>query len=62
MKKFNIIIGIILLIASIMTALALYFNILPNTTLIITGIIAAIVVLISTLQCFHYRKWHEYNP
>lgn len=62
MKKFNIIVGIILLIASIMTALAWYFSVLPNTAMIVTGIIAAIVVLIVALQHFYHHDWREYNP
>ena len=62
MKKFNIIAGIILLIASILTALAWYFNVLPNTALIVTGVIAAIVVFIAALEHFYHREWHEYNP
>jgi len=62
MKKFNIVVGIILLIASILTALACYFNVLPKMAMIVTGVIAAVVMFIATLQQFNYREWHEYNP
>lgn len=62
MKKFNIIAGIILSIASILTALACYFNVLPNVAMIVTGVIAGIILFIAALQHFYHREWHEYNP
>lgn len=62
MKKANYWFGIVLLIMSILTASATYFNVVATPVLIFGLCCAGFVGFVAMMQTYHYEKWHEYNP
>ncbi len=62
MKKFNKWAGIILMIFSILSCVATYFETIARPTLLITVGISASIGFVAILQTYHYQIYQDYNP
>lgn len=62
MKKFNKKIGASLIIMSILSIVANYFDVLSTATTVISVILSAFVGFIVMMQTYHYQEHQEHNP
>lgn len=62
MKKFNKWAGIILMIFSILSCVAIYFETIATPTLLITLGTSICISFVAMIQTYHYQPYQEYNP
>lgn len=62
MEKFDKIFGVALLIMSILSCVANYFNVLATPAIVVNLVLVGLIVIVAVMGTYNYQPYHNHNP